>query len=62
MPLSTPAAAFEEARKIIDNKVEGPKSCWWHSITGAPLVGVHNKQAHNFVAAFFCVGSAGSLK
>ena len=24
MPLSTPSAAFEEARKIIDNKVEGP--------------------------------------
>jgi hypothetical protein len=23
-PFSTPAAAFEEARKIIDNKVEGP--------------------------------------
>jgi hypothetical protein len=23
-PLSTPAAAFEEARKIVDNKVEGP--------------------------------------
>jgi hypothetical protein len=25
MPCSTPAAAFEEARKIVDNKVEGPK-------------------------------------
>jgi hypothetical protein len=24
MPLSTPAKAFEEARKIVDNKVEGP--------------------------------------
>jgi hypothetical protein len=24
MPLSSPAAAFEEARKIVDNKVEGP--------------------------------------
>jgi hypothetical protein len=24
MPLPTPAAAFEEARKIVDNKVEGP--------------------------------------
>jgi hypothetical protein len=23
-PFSTPAAAFEEARKIVDNKVEGP--------------------------------------
>jgi hypothetical protein len=28
----------------------------------APLVGVHKKQAHNFAAAFFCVGLAGSLK
>ena len=27
MPLSTPAAAFEEARKIVDNKVEGPTRC-----------------------------------
>ena len=25
MPFSTPAGAFEEARKIIDNKVEGPR-------------------------------------
>jgi len=24
-PLPTPAQAFEEARKIVDNKVEGPK-------------------------------------
>jgi hypothetical protein len=24
-PLPTPARAFEEARKIVDNKVEGPK-------------------------------------
>jgi hypothetical protein len=24
MPFSTPAKAFEEARKIVDNKVEGP--------------------------------------
>ena len=24
MPLPTPAAAFEEARKIVDNKVDGP--------------------------------------
>jgi hypothetical protein len=24
MPLSSPAAAFEEARKIVNNKVEGP--------------------------------------
>ena len=25
-PLPTPAQAFEEARKIVDNKVEGPTS------------------------------------
>ena len=25
MPLSTPAEAFGEARKIVDNRVEGPK-------------------------------------
>jgi hypothetical protein len=25
MPFSTPAGAFEEARKIVDNKVEGPR-------------------------------------
>jgi hypothetical protein len=25
MPCSTPAEAFAEARKIVDNKVEGPK-------------------------------------
>mgnify|MGYP001794556178 CR=1 FL=1 len=25
MPFSTPAEAFAEARKIIDNKVEGPR-------------------------------------
>ena len=25
MPFSTPAEAFGEARKIVDNKVEGPK-------------------------------------
>jgi len=25
MPLSTPADAFAEARKIVDNKVEGPR-------------------------------------
>src|ERR1019366_232020 len=25
MPCATPAVAFEEARKIIDNKVEGPR-------------------------------------
>jgi hypothetical protein len=24
MPLPSPAAAFEEARKIVDNKIEGP--------------------------------------
>ena len=24
-PLPTPAQAFEEARKIVDNKIEGPK-------------------------------------
>jgi hypothetical protein len=24
MPLATPAAAFEEARKIVDNKIDGP--------------------------------------
>jgi len=24
MPLPTPAAAFQEARRIVDNKVEGP--------------------------------------
>ena len=24
-PLPTPAAAFAEARKIVDNKIEGPK-------------------------------------
>jgi hypothetical protein len=24
-PFSTPARAFEEARKIVDNKIEGPK-------------------------------------
>ena len=24
-PLPTPAQAFEEARKIVDNKVEGPR-------------------------------------
>jgi hypothetical protein len=25
-PLATPAEAFSEARKIVDNKVEGPKN------------------------------------
>jgi hypothetical protein len=25
LPLPTPAAAFAEARKIVDNKVEGPR-------------------------------------
>jgi hypothetical protein len=25
MPLSTPAEAFAEVRKIVDNKVEGPR-------------------------------------
>jgi hypothetical protein len=25
MPFSTPAEAFAEARKIVDNKVEGPR-------------------------------------
>jgi hypothetical protein len=25
MPFSTPAEAFEEGRKIVDNKVEGPR-------------------------------------
>ena len=25
MPFSTPAEAFREARKIVDNKVEGPR-------------------------------------
>jgi hypothetical protein len=25
VPFSTPAEAFEEARKIVDNKVEGPR-------------------------------------
>ena len=25
MPLATPAQAFAEARKIVDNKVEGPR-------------------------------------
>jgi len=26
MPFSTPAEAFMEARRIVDNKVEGPKN------------------------------------
>lgn len=26
MPCATPAEAFTEARKIVDNKVEGPKT------------------------------------
>ena len=34
-PLSSPAAAFEDARKVVDNKVEGPRRAWRGSITRA---------------------------
>ena len=39
MPFSTPAEAFAEARKIVDNKVEGPRNNSWAAACGKIGIG-----------------------
>jgi hypothetical protein len=48
MSFSTPAAAFEEARKIVDNKVEGPTAPvrWTEVSAGADPGTVQGGHSH----------------